>query len=254
MVEEGDKVSEGQTLAALDQEDIAALEEKVIQAKVTLTGRGGGARRLHDALPNSTLPARERMSPTPRSGCESAQDALDDSRRTVFRRHIRAPRPRIVSYQVDLDKIAEDIESLQEPPTRLEIDQAEKNVASARLELERARDKPGRRSKRLPPGLRQTRPKRTSPARGWNSNAPRKVWKKPRLATRTRFENARNNVDSAERELAYSEDELDVVQREWEVRLTDARDDLEDKAEAYAKVFAKWLGVKRGIHVIRPRL
>ena len=36
MVEEGDKVSEGQTLAALDQEDIAALEEKVIQAKVAL--------------------------------------------------------------------------------------------------------------------------------------------------------------------------------------------------------------------------
>ena len=36
MVEEGDKVTAGQTLAVLEQEDIAALEEKVIQARVAL--------------------------------------------------------------------------------------------------------------------------------------------------------------------------------------------------------------------------
>ena len=207
MVEEGDKVTEGQTLAVLDQEDISALEEQVVEARVAL-------RDAEEALEDYMSPSELDIARAQKDVADAeislhdARDALEDFVEPSGA-SISQIEAGIVGHEVELDKIAEDIENLQESPTQLQIDQAKKNVASARLELERAQD-----------SLEEIQTDDSD-----------------------EIQNARNNVDSAKRELAYSEDELDVVQREWEVRLTDARSDVEDKAEAYAKVFSKWLGI-----------
>ena len=233
MVEEGDKVSEGQTLAALDQEDIAALEEQVIQAKVAL-------RDAEEALEDYTTPseldiARARKDVADAEvNLQAAMDALEDLA-NPSPAAISSAEAQIVSYQVDLD-------NLEEPPTQLQIDQAEKNVASARLELERAQDDLEN-AQETPTQLQIDQAEKNVASARLELERARDSLEETQTADSDEIRNARNNVDSAERELAYSEDELDVVQREWEVRLTDARSDLEDKAEAYAEVFAKWLGI-----------
>ena len=233
MVEEGDKVSEGQTLAALDQEDIAALEERVIQAKVAL-------RDAEKALEDYTTPSQLDIARARKDVADAevrlrdAQDALD----TLVEPSsvaISSAEAQILSYEVDLD-------NLEEPPTRLEIDQAEKNVAGARLELERARESLED-AQKSPTRLEIDQAEKNVAGARLELERARESLEKAQADDSDEIQNARNNVDSAKRELAYSEDELDVVQREWEVRLADARDGLEDKGEAYAKVFAKWLGI-----------
>ena len=240
MVEEGDKVTEGQILAILDREDIAALEESVIQAKVTL-------RDAEDALEDYMTPseldiARARKDVTDAEvRLQDARDALEDFVEPSGA-SISQIEARIVGHEVDLDKIAEDIENLQESPTQLQIDQAKKNVASARLELERAQDNLEE-IQESPTQLQIDQAKKNVASARLELERAQDSLEEIQTDDSDEIQNARNNVDSAERELAYSEDELDVVQREWEVRLTDARSDVEDKAEAYAKVFSKWLGI-----------
>ena len=226
-------MSEGQTLAALDQEDIAALEEQVIQAKVAL-------RDAEDALEDYMTPSELDIARARKDVADAevrlrdAQDALDAlvEPSSVA---ISSAEAQVVSYQVDLDK-------LEEPPTRLEIDQAEKNVAGARLELERAQENLED-AQKSPTRLEIDQAEKNVAGARLELERAQESLEEAQTGDPDEIQNARNNVESAERELAYSEDELDVVQREWEVRLTDAQDDLEDKAEAYAKVFDKWLGV-----------
>ena len=240
MVEEGDKVTEGQILAILDREDIAALEESVIQAKVTL-------RDAEDALEDYMTPseldiARARKDVTDAEvRLQDARDALEDFVEPSGA-SISQIEARIVGHEVELDKIAEDIENLQESPTQLQIDQAKKNVASARLELERAQDNLEE-IQESPTQLQIDQAKKNVASARLELERAQDSLEEIQTDDSDEIQNARNNVDSAERELAYSEDELDVVQRELEVRLTDARSDVEDKAEAYAKVFSKWLGI-----------
>ena len=240
MVEEGDKVSEGQTLAVLDQEDIAALEENVVQAKVTLRD---AEEALEDYMTPSELDiARARKEVTDAGvRLQNARDALEDFVEPSGA-SISQIEARIVGYEVELDNIAEDIENLEESPTQLQIDQAKKNVASARLELERAQDNLEE-IQESPTQLQIDQAKKNVASARLELERAQDSLEEAQTDDSAEIQNARNNVDSARRELAYSEDELDVVQREWEVRLSDARSDLEDKAEAYAKVFAKWLGV-----------
>ena len=240
MVEEGDKVADAQTLAVLDQEDIAALEESVIQAKVTL-------RDAEDALEDYMTPSELDIGRARKDVADAeirlhdARDALEDFVEPSGA-SISQIEARIVGYEVELDKIAEDIENLQESPTQLQIDQAKKNVASARLELERAQDNLEEIQK-SPTQLQIDQAKKNVASARLELERAQDSLEEVQTDDSDEIQNARNNVDSAKRELAYSEDELDVVQREWEVRLTDARSDVEDKAEAYAKVFSKWLGI-----------
>ncbi len=240
VVEEGDKVTEGQTLAVLDQEDIAALEEKVIEARVALRD---AEEALEDYMTPSELDiARARKDVTDAEvRLQDARDALEDFVEPS-EASISQIEARIVGYEVELDKTEEDIEDLRESPTQLQIDQAQKNVASARLELERAQDNLEE-IQESPTQLQIDQAKKNVASAQLELERAQDSLEETQADDSDEIRNARNNVDSARRELAYSEDELDVVQREWEVRLTDARSDLEDKAEAYAKVFSKWLGI-----------
>ena len=240
MVEEGDKVTQGQTLAVLDQEDIAALEEQVIEARVALRD---AEEALEDYMTPSELDiARARKEVTDAEvGLQDAQEELEDFVEPSGA-SISQIEARIVGYEIELDKIAEDIESLQESPTQLQIDQARKNVASARLELERAQDNLED-IQESPTQLQIDQARKNVASARLELERAQDNLEEAQADDSDEIQNARNNVDSARRELANSEDELDVVQREWDVRLTDARSDLEDKAEAYAKVFSKWLGI-----------
>ncbi len=220
MVKEGDKVAEGQTLAVLDQEDIAALEEKVIEARVALRD---AEEALEDYMTPSELDiARARKEVTDAEARrQNALDALDEFLKPPSEVSISQIEARVAGYEVELERIAEDIEDLREPPTQLQIDQARKTISAARLELERAQEA-------LEDALTED----------------------PDEADQ--IQNARNNIDSASRELSHSESELDVVQREWDVKLSEAREDVSDKADAYADVFSKWLGISAAPEAFNP--
>ncbi len=220
MVEEGDKVAEGQTLAVLDQEDIAALEEKVIEARVALRD---AEEALEDYMTPSELDiARARKEVTDAEARrQNALEALDEFLKPPSEVSISQIEARIAGYEVELERIAEDIEDLREPPTQLQIDQARKTISAARLELERAQEA-------LEDALTED----------------------PDEADQ--IQNARNNIESAARELSHSESELDVVRREWDVKLSEAREDVSDKADAYADVFSKWLGISAAPEAFNP--
>ena len=249
MVEEGDKVSTGQTLATLDREDIAALEEEVIQARVTLRD---AEEALEDYMSPSELDiARARKDVTDAEvRLQDARDALEEFIEPSGA-SISQIESTIVGYEVELDRIAEDLENLQESPTQLQIDQAQKNVASARLELEHAQDNL-KDIQESPTQLQIDQAKKNVASARLELERAQDSLDDAQADDSDEIRNARNNVDSARRELTYSEDELDVVQREWEVRLSDARSDLDDKAEAYAKVFDKWLGISAGPESFNP--
>ena len=218
MVEEGDKVTEGQTLSVLDKEDIAALEESVIQAKVTL-------RDAEDALEDYTTPSELDIARARKDVADAedrlrkAQDALEDFLEPPSEVAISQIEARIAGYEVELDKIAEDIEDLREPPTQLQIDQARNNVSAARVELEHAEEA-------LEDALA----------------GPDSI----------DVETANHNIEVAEREFSDAEADLGLVSGDWEDRLDDARENVEDKAEAYAEVFSRWLGVNAAPEAFDP--
>ncbi len=253
MVEEGDKVTAGQTLAVLDQEDISALDEKVIQARVALRD---AEEELKEYLSPSALDianARKEIADTV-VRLQDAIDALYDLSKPPSPVSISQIEANIVSYQVELDKIAEDIADLQEPPTQLQIDQTRKNISGARLELERAQD-----------DLEETQ---KSPTQLQIDQAKKNVYNARLELERAEealedaqtddpdeideIQNARNRIDSAARELSYSEANLDVVYREWDVKLADARSDVADRADAYGEPFSKWLGISADPATFNP--
>lgn len=218
MVEEGDKVTEGQTLSVLDKEDIAALEESVIQAKVTL-------RDAEDALEDYMTPSELDIARARKDVADAedrlrkAQDALEDFLEPQSEVAISQIEAQIAGYEVELDKIAEDIEDLREPPTQLQIDQARNNVSATRVELERAEEA-------LEDALA----------------GPDSI----------DVETANHNIEVAEREFSDAEADLGLASGDWEDRLDDARENVEDKAEDYAEVFSRWLGVNAAPEAFDP--
>ena len=250
MVEEGDKVAAGQTLAVLQQEDIASLEEKVIQARVALRD---AEEALEDYMSPSALDialSRQQVAEA-EVKLQDAIDALDDLAKPSSVA-ISWADVQIVGYQVELDKIEEDIADLQEPPTQLQIDQAKKNVASARLELERAQEDLEE-IQESPTQLQIDQAKKNVvSARLELERAQDDLDDALAAADPDDVQNARNNIESATRELANSEADLEVVYREWDVRLSNAKSDVTDRSEAYADVFSKWLGVNAGPNAFDP--
>ena len=250
MVEEGGKVSAGQTLATLDQEDIAALEEEVIQARVTLRD---AEEALEDYMSPSELDiARARKDVTDAEvRLQDSRDALEDFVEPSGA-SISQIKARIVGYEVELDKIAEDIENLQESPTQLQIDQAKKNVASARLELERTQDNLEE-IRESPTQLQIDQAKKNVASARLELERAEKALEEalagPDLID---IESAYNNLDAAEREFSNAKSDLDLVGSDWEERLDDARKDMDDRAEAYAEVFSRWLGVYGPTGVFHP--
>ena len=208
MIAEGDKVSAGQTLAILDREDIAALEESVIQAQVALRDSEEAAQEYRSPSELDIARARKGVRDA-EVNLQNAQDALEGfvEPSEVSISEIES---RIVGYEVELDRIAEDIENLQEPPTQLQIDQAKKNISATRLDLERAQDT-------LENALEGADP--------------------------NDIENAQNAVASARRELDSAQSDLELAQRDRDDNLSDSRSRVSDISEDYAKAFSKWLGI-----------
>ena len=218
MVEEGDKVTEGQTLAVLDQEDISALEEQAVEARVALRD---AEEALEDYMSPSELDiARARKDVADaEASLQNARDALDDFLEPPSEVSISQIESRIAGYEVELDKIAEDIEDLREPPTQLRIDQARKNISTARVELERAEEA-------LEDALAGPDP--------------------------IDVESANNDIEAAKREFSNAEADLSLVSSDWEDRLDAAESEVEDKAEAYAEAFSRWLGVDVVANALDP--
>ena len=217
-MEEGDKVAKGQTLAVLDQEDISALEEQVVEARVAL-------RDAEEALEDYMSPSELDIARAQKDVADAedrlqkAREALQDFLEPPSEVAISQIEARIAGYEVELDKIAEDMEDLREPPTQVQIDQARNNVSAARVELERAEEA-------LEDALA----------------GPDSI----------DVETAKHNVEVSEREFSDAEADLGLVSGDWEDRLDDAREDVADRAEAYAEVFSRWLGVNAAPEAFDP--
>ncbi len=218
MVEEGDIVSAGQTLAILNQEDISALEEQVVEARVSLRD---AEEALEDYMSPSELDAARAQKDVAdaEARLQNARNALEDFLEPPSEVSILQIESRIAGYEVELEKIAEDIEDLREPPTQLQIDQARKAISAARVELERAEEA-------LEDALAGPDP--------------------------TDLQAANNDIEAAKREFSNAEADLALVSGNWEDRLYDAESKIEDKAEAYAEAFSRWLGVDAGANALDP--
>ena len=205
LVKEGDKVVEGQTLAVLDQEDIAALEQEVVKARVALRDSEKALEDFLEPVKSLDIAQARQQVADAEVALHKAREALDELAEPS-QVAVSQAESRIAGYQLELDKAQEALDDLTDPATALELSEARSRVTEARLALERAQDAED--------------------------------------ALESDTEDALSDVDAADVDASNALAELRVTMREWDVRLDDARDARDDAAEDYAEEFAQWLGIE----------
>ena len=140
LIEEGQRVAEGDVLARLDEDTIASLDKGVVQARVDL-------RDAQDALEDYLEPAVSELELARaeqqvanaelalRLATESLEDLVNPADLLVTEANAK-----VASARLALENAQEALDELLEPPTDLERAQAQAKVASARLALENAQE------------------------------------------------------------------------------------------------------------------
>ena len=234
LVKEGQRVSEGESIATLDAEAVARLEREVTDARA-------GVRDAQEALDDLINPPSLAVAEAEHK-VAVARSTLDDATET-------------------LDRIVN--------PTGLQIGQAEANVATATLELEQAEEALADGTGPTPEfKLAQARmqvgeaeialadlervPTKLELAQTEARVADAEVALQDAIEARDDYmsgpspeelQDAGDAVGNAQKELSNSVSDLAVVEREWAAKDVEVRDALNSAADAYSETFKTWLGL-----------
>ena len=138
-VEEGERVVTGQTMATLDAETTAGLEEAAAQARVDLRDAED---KLADYLePPDDLEIAEAKHKVAEAevGLQTATEALEQILKPT-QVEVADAEAKIESLMLDLQNAEDKLADLLEPVSALDVEQAEANVARARLAVEDAEE------------------------------------------------------------------------------------------------------------------
>ena len=140
LVEEGERVVEGQTMATLDAETIAGLEEAAAKARVDL-------RDAEEALADYLEPpddlviaeAKHKVAEAELS-LQTATEALEETLEPTPPVEVADAEAKITSLLLDLHNAEEKLAELLDPASALDLEQAETDVERARLIVEDAKE------------------------------------------------------------------------------------------------------------------
>ena len=273
-VEEGDQVSAGDALAALDAETKANLEKAISQARVDV-------RKAEDALEDAQTPYSNQQVAQAESDVAKAQVALEDAQEelrefgVVSDDALAQARIDVLDAQSKLDKAQEDRDTLA-TPTLMQTAKAESDVTAARVALEDARDDL---DKLMAPSESDLAAAQAKVAKAQldlqtardaldtlpTSNAvalaeARKAVADAQLAIETaqkevddadetspptteRIADLQANIDTANENLAKAQSDLRIAERDAADNIKTAQDDLAKAKDEYADVFLKWIGI-----------
>ena len=173
LVEEGERVDKGQTLATLDAETIAGLEEAAAKARVDLRD---AEEALADYLePPSALVISEAKHKVAEAelSLQTATEALEETLEPTPPVEVADAEAKIASLRLDLQNAEDKLAELLDPISALDVEKAQADVESARLAVGDA-EEASRHCWSL-------RPSRTSPGRNQGSRPRGLPWRRLRM-------------------------------------------------------------------------
>jgi len=208
LVEEGQTVTVGDSLATLDAASVASLEKAVAQAEV----------KLQDA--------REALAATmdPRTPLELAQAEL-----------------KVANAELALKDARDDLDALRQPSASA-VAKAEAAVATAQLSLQQAEDSLAALMAPTSQAVANAEAK-VIDARVAADDAQALLDTLEASPTPEDIADAQAGIDSAEAALVTAEADLKLVQIEWDNRIEDSQDDLDTAVTGYRTAMTKWLGM-----------
>ena len=210
LVAEGDFVTEGQTLAVLDEESIANLEKDIAQAELDLRD---AREALDKALaPYTALDLARAESDVANADADLKSRKDDLAAMLAPSEHaVAQAEAKVASAKVAVSAAEAALESVKEPPSNHERVSARSRITNARALVEEA------------------------------SEALRFLKEGP---DEDALEDARLKIDSAQVSLRIAKLDLFLLSDDWDGKLGEERDMLEAARDAYAAVFIKWLRVE----------
>lgn len=275
LVEEGDRVLEGEVIANLDQITVASLDKAVVQAKISLQAAEDAlakARDPHTALDVAQAEAKVAnadlalidardvldtlLSPTSQAIAQAqaatanARLALSDSQDTLdglltpTSQNIAQSEAAVANAKLALED-AEDVLDKVLNPSSQDIAQAEAAVANTRLALEDAQD--------ALDSLLNPTSEVIAKAEAAVTNAKISVEGSQEAldsvkngASQEDIDKAQSQIESAGVSLSNSQGDLTLARKDWDGKLEVSRGGYDDALEAYQGVFQKWLGIHPG--------
>ncbi len=241
LVEEGERVEEGQVLARLDGETVASLEKAVAQANVAL-------RDANDALdaakePYTALDVAEAEAKVANSNAsvEAAQEALNNLLSPTAKAVAEAE-SKVADAKISLEQAQDNLAVLLEPSAQ-ELAQADSKVSSARTALGTAEEALAQ----LLDPLAQDIAKAESAvvnARISLDNASEALAELVAGPTDEELADAESNVGASKIALDNAVGDLDLAKTEWTGKTETAQEAADTAFEDYKTAFAKWLGVE----------
>ena len=140
LVEEGERVVEGQTLATLDAETIAGLEEAAAKARVDLRD---AEEKLTDYLePPDDLVIAEAKHKVAEAelSLQTATEALEETLEPTPPVEVADAEAKIASLRLDLQNAEDKLAELLDPASALDLEQAQADVERVRLIVEDAKE------------------------------------------------------------------------------------------------------------------
>ena len=209
-VDEGDFVTEGQTLAVLDEESIANLEKDIAQAELDLRD---AREALDKALaPYTALDLARAESDVANADADLKSKGDDLAAMLAPSEHaVAQAEAKVASARVAVSAAEAALESVKEPPSNHERVSARSGITNARALVEEA------------------------------SEALRFLKEGP---DEDALEDARLKIDSAQVSLRIAKLDLFLLSDDWDGKLGEERDMLEAARDAYAAVFIRWLRIE----------
>ena len=276
LIEEGQRVAEGDVLARLDEDTIASLDKGVVQARVDVRDAEDALNEHLEPMPALEVARAEQqvasaefalrvatesledlVNPadllvaeanarvaSSRLALDSAQEALDEMLEPSTDLEQAQARTKVANARLDLENAQEALDEMLEPPTDLEQAQAQAKVANAQTALQTAEDA-------LETLLEPTTYHQVAEGKA-NIAAKETAVKNTEDALEDFWAGVSDDdladahlaVETAMTLLANSRSDLAVVERRWDTKTSAAADTLADSADAYSEMFVKWLGVR----------
>ena len=274
LVGEGEAVSKGQPLSALDEESMATLEKAVAQAEVDL-------RDAQDALDSARTPytaldvaQAEADAANAEADLRSAEEELAEL--TEPSAHVLAEAgAEAADAEVALRSAEEGLAELTKPSAHA-LAEAEAKAANAEAALKSAEEELAELTEPSARALAEAEAKAASakfsaaeaadalealigpPSEQEAARAETNV-KEERIAVARASEaledlldgpgedaaaKARSEIDSAQAALTVAQLDLTLTRDDWTGKLDEAADTLEESQELYADVFLRWLGIE----------
>ena len=211
MVEEGQRVEEGQALAKLDAATVASVERVAAQARVDLKRAEDALAKARDPHSPLDMAKAESKAAGARVSLQNARDALDRLLHPSAQDKAQAE-AKVANAKLSLQNALDALDRLLIPSAQ-ELAQAETAVTNAKLSVENARE--------------SLDALRTGPAQ-------------EDLAA------AQAQVDAATTSLTNALGDLSLARKEWDGKLKKAGEAVDASRESYLRSFRKWLGIDAG--------